>query len=101
MLISILFERTIVVLEVVHDVRTTQSCCTDQLAYPQCLQAAGFGHNFDMMCSGASYVPRSANAVDVLAVRQVKQGTETAWSRTGELCFRHCRIVLYKSLLFI
>ena len=54
-----------------------------------------------MMCSGVSYVPRSANAVDVLAVRQVKQGTETAGFRTGELCFRHCWIVLYESLLFI
>ena len=32
---------------------------------------------------GRSYVPRLANAVDVLAVRYVKQGTETAGLLTG------------------
>ena len=32
---------------------------------------------------GVSYVPRRAKVVDVLAVRQVKQGTETTRFRTG------------------
>ena len=32
---------------------------------------------------GRSYVPRLANAVDILAVRHVKQGTETVGLRTG------------------
>ena len=32
---------------------------------------------------GVSYVPRRAKVVDVLAVRLVKQGTETTRFRTG------------------
>ena len=32
---------------------------------------------------GVSYVPRRAKVVNVLAVRQVKQGTETTRFRTG------------------
>ena len=35
---------------------------------------------------GVSYVPRRAKVVDVLAVRQVKQGTETTRFRTGSIC---------------
>ena len=46
---------------------------------------------------GVRYVPRRAKVVNVLAVRQVKQGTETTRFRTG-LTLHPCQFVqLYKS----